>query len=76
MINAGLVSYSEYLVSSYGRQSDDILGYYDQKVKDPNVALMLAELEFSLENEATFTLLDFFERRTGRLYFHISSINP
>ena len=76
MIHQDLVTYSEYLVSTYGRQSDDILGYYDEKVDDAHVALVMAELEFTLENEAAFTLLDFFERRTGRLYFHISSIEP
>jgi len=26
------------------------------------------------QREAVFTLLDFFERRTGRLYFYINSI--
>ena len=76
MMHQDLVTYSEYLVSTYGRQSDDILGYYDEKVDDAHVALVMAELEFTLENEAAFTLLDFFERRTGRLYFHISSIEP
>ena len=76
MIHGDLVSYSEYLVSTYGRQSDDILGYYNDDIKNPDIGLVMAELEFTLENEATFTLLDFFERRTGRLYFHISSIAP
>lgn len=75
MIHGDLVSYSEYLVSTYGRQSDDILGYYNDDIKNPDIGLVMAELEFTLENEATFTLLDFFERRTGRL-FHISSIAP
>ena len=36
--------------------------------------LGMAELVFTVHKEAAFTLLDFFERRTGRLYFNIGSI--
>ncbi|MEQ8546777.1 MAG: glycerol-3-phosphate dehydrogenase/oxidase [Cyclobacteriaceae bacterium] len=67
--------YGEYLTSNYGRQSDDILSNFDkQKSKDPEIKLALAELHFTIENEAVHSLLDFFERRTGRLYFNIKSI--
>jgi len=67
--------YGEYLTSNYGRQSDEILSNFDkQKAKDPEIKLALAELHFTIENEAVHSLLDFFERRTGRLYFNIKSI--
>ena len=74
MLNKELEVYAEYLVSNYGRQSDDILTHYNEGSMDAHKALALAELEFTLENESTYTLLDFFERRTGRLYFNINSI--
>jgi glycerol-3-phosphate dehydrogenase len=35
----------------------------------------MAELIFTVHKESVFTLLDFFERRTGRLFFNISSID-
>lgn len=66
---------ANYLVSNYGKQTDEILAIFkDRKEKDPEVRLGLSELVFTIEKEGSHTLLDFFERRTGRLYFHISSI--
>ncbi len=65
---------AEYLVSNYGRQTGEILSQYDQKAGSPEERMALCELEFTLENESAYTLLDFFERRTGRLYFDINSI--
>ncbi len=66
---------ANYLVSNYGKQTDQILAFFHEREEaDPLVKLGLAELFFTLENESTFTLLDFFERRTGRLYFNIKSI--
>ena len=66
---------ANYLVSNYGKQTDEILALFDKADEnDPQTRLGLAELAFTLENESTFTLLDFFERRTGRLYFNINSI--
>lgn len=71
----GLQDHADYLVSNYGKQCDRILEIFrKQKDKDAEVKLGLAELIFTLENEAVFTMLDFFERRTGRLYFNINSI--
>ncbi len=74
-LGSGLNSYAGYLVSTYGRQSDDILGLFDENESNPHVALALAELRFTLENEAIHSLLDFFERRTGRLFFNIGSVD-
>jgi glycerol-3-phosphate dehydrogenase len=71
----GLQDHADYLVSNYGKQCDQILDiYHQQKDMEAEIKLGMAELLFTLENEAVFTLLDFFERRTGRLYFDINSI--
>lgn len=67
--------YAAYLVSNYGKQSDEILaGFNSRKDKDLEVRLALSELEFTIANESVHSLLDFFERRTGRLYFNINTI--
>ncbi len=72
----GLSNMADYLVSNYGKQTDNLLESFEAgKEKDPEVRLGIAELKFTLEHEAVFKLLDFFERRTGRLYFNIASIN-
>ena len=56
-------------------KTDDILVRLSRKDEnDPEIGLALAELEFTIENESVHTALDFFERRTGRLYFNINSI--
>lgn len=70
---------AEYLVSNYGTQTQEVLQKYAQlKVENPEnsprLTLALAELHFCLEHEAVFTLEDFFNRRTGRLYFDIQSV--
>lgn len=71
----GISTWANYLVSNYGKQTDHILGLFaDRKEKDSEVRLGLAELAFTIESECVLTLLDFFERRTGRLYFYIESI--
>ena len=70
---------ANYLVSNYGKQVDKILeNFIEMKGQEPersDINLGLAELNFALKHEFTFTLLDFFERRTGRLYFNIDSID-
>ncbi|MEQ8581639.1 MAG: glycerol-3-phosphate dehydrogenase/oxidase [Marinoscillum sp.] len=67
--------YAEYLVGNYGRQTGDILKLFKQRPEvDPEIRLALSELVFTIENEAVHSLLDFFERRTGRLYFNIKTI--
>lgn len=67
--------YAGYLVGNYGLQSDEILkNISGDDFQDIEVALALAELKFTIEKEAVHSLLDFFERRTGRLYFHIGTI--
>lgn len=66
----------EYLVANYGQQTDEILTNFNQFNEEPGVALARAELKFCFEKELCFTPLDFFIRRTGRLYFNIGSIQP
>ncbi|MFY0607837.1 MAG: glycerol-3-phosphate dehydrogenase/oxidase [Cyclobacteriaceae bacterium] len=69
------IRFGEYLVSNYGKQTEDILARFDQvKANDQEIKLALAELEFTIENEAVHSIMDFFERRTGKLFFDIPSI--
>ena len=66
-----------YLIATYGRQSEEILELFEQtsnSTTDPKEALILAELDYSVENEMINTSLDFLIRRTGRLFFDIESI--
>ena len=63
---------ADYLVSTYGRQTDQILIFMsDFKDDDPDIRLGRAELMFTLKNEMVQTCLDFFERRTGMVFFDI-----
>lgn len=68
--------YSSYLVANYGKQADLILKAVPADVTNPAQAILIAELKFTLENEMVSTSLDFFNRRTGRLYFNLPSILP
>jgi glycerol-3-phosphate dehydrogenase len=64
--------YAIYLVHNYGKQADEILILLkNQNEKDVDIALGLAELNFSVQKEMVVTPMDFFLRRTGMLYFHI-----
>lgn len=67
--------YALYLVSNYGKQADEILDRCeDIDEENIEVRLALAELYYTIELESVHSALDFFERRTGRLFFHINSI--
>ncbi len=75
--NAGLSDYyTSYLVANYGKQTDIILKYAPFNSEDPALALLRSELQFCLEHELVFKPLDFFNRRTGLLYFNIQRIEP
>lgn len=66
-----------YLVANYGRQTDIILvGFFEMEGKNVEEMLAKAELHYLLSNESVHTALDFFVRRTGRLYFLIETIQP
>ncbi len=64
-----------FLVTNYGKQTDTILEAYAGIVEeDKYVRLAKAELAFGIDYEMIQTPMDFFIRRTGRLYFDIDSI--
>ncbi len=66
---------AQYLVHNYGRQTDLILDHLAEKDDDDiRLKLAKAELEFCIHHELTQTPMDFFNRRTGRLYFDIETI--
>ncbi len=72
----GLAEYfAAYLVYNYGQQSELILDNLS-KYKSGNIEVDLAraELDFGIKNELVITAEDFFNRRTGRLYFNIDTI--
>ncbi len=63
------------LVFKYGRQTTGILDRFTgYKEPDPEKKLLLAELDFSLENEMIYEPLDFLERRSSRLFFNIETV--
>ncbi len=63
------------LVQRYGKQTEIVLGKFKElKDKDPETRLAKAELWFTVQNEMVGLPLDFFERRTGRLYFDALSM--
>jgi glycerol-3-phosphate dehydrogenase len=67
----------KYLVSNYGRQTDIIITKFLGIDGDSASEMMLkAELWYCINHEAVFTAMDFFNRRTGRLYFQIETIEP
>ena len=66
--------YAKYLVANYGRHSEIILEQL-KTFNDPiNIALARAEAWYCVQEELALTALDFFNRRTGRLYFNLPSI--
>ncbi|NAS12518.1 glycerol-3-phosphate dehydrogenase/oxidase [Poritiphilus flavus] len=66
---------SWFLVTNYGKQTESILENYAKlKHKDPRVRLAMAELHFGITHEMVLNPMDFFIRRTGRLYFDIHSV--
>ncbi len=68
--------YGWYLVSTYGKQTDYIINKVDYFLNNAiEERLLRAELWYSVHHEMTNGLADFFVRRTGRLYFDISSVH-
>ena len=66
---------ANYLVYNYGKQTNSILKRLAElKDTDVKIRLAKAELWFCINNEMVQTPLDFFVRRTGRMYFDIASI--
>ena len=64
-----------YLTTTYGKQSEMIIKYFDESNgNSPLEKLILAEFRFCSEYELIQNPMDFFIRRTGRLYFDPESI--
>ena len=67
---------ANYLVANYGKQVDIILEhFYQLDDENPDIRLAKSELWFGLNYELIFDSMDFFMRRTGRIYFDIKSID-
>ncbi len=62
---------ANYLVENYGKIALKIIDDAFAQGSRTDEALILAELRHCLENELVLTPTDFFERRTGLLYFNI-----
>lgn len=59
------------LVHRYGRQTDMVLQLFNElPQEDPQIRLAKAELKFGIAHEMIVKPLDFFERRSGRLFFN------
>ena len=64
-----------YLVHTYGKQTEEILKLYHNFTGDDNPEkLIKAEFHFTVEYEISQNPIDFFIRRTGRMYFDIESV--
>ncbi len=64
-----------FLVTNYGKQTETILDTYASlKDKDIYVRMARAELRFGIDYEMIQTPMDFFIRRTGRMYFDIDGV--
>jgi glycerol-3-phosphate dehydrogenase len=64
-----------YLVTTYGKQTETILELYAKIEGDsPKERMIRAEAQFAIAYEMAVHPLDFFIRRTGRLYFDIESV--
>lgn len=67
--------YADYLVENYGKQTEKILkNIIDTAGENMGTRLIKEELRYCVEREMTCTSVDFFSRRTGRLYFDIGSV--
>lgn len=64
-----------FLVTHYGKQTEIILEKYAGMEGNYMIRMAKAELHFGIEYEMVHNPMDFFIRRTGRLYFNIESIS-
>ncbi len=64
-----------FLVTNYGKQTEKILDFYRTfKNKDTKLRMIRAELQYGISHEMVMNPMDFFIRRTGRLYFNIEDV--
>ncbi len=66
--------YTFYLVENYGEAARNIITKAAALELPPEEALIKTELSYCLAKEMVMKPTDFFERRTGRLYFDIKSV--
>ena len=66
--------YGWYLITTYGEQSVMIVDRMSHFKDQAQVALVRAELRYCVHYEMVNRSVDFFIRRTGRLYFDIQSV--
>ncbi|PHI18385.1 glycerol-3-phosphate dehydrogenase [Lewinellaceae bacterium SD302] len=66
-----------YLVANYGKQAEAIIEAAVKRSEGTDVSrLAAAEARWCIDNELALYPMDFFERRSGRLYFDMPSIAP
>ena len=64
-----------FLVTNYGKQTELILDAFESmNDKEALDALIRAEVRFTIDYERVSTPMDFYIRRTGRLYFDIEQL--
>lgn len=68
-----LESYAaNYLVYNYGKGVEDILTDINDSFDE--ASLIIEEVKYGVENELLYSSSDYFNRRSGRLYFNIHSV--
>ncbi|MEW2920471.1 glycerol-3-phosphate dehydrogenase/oxidase [Muricauda sp. ANG21] len=74
--DSGFTEYDAwYLATTYGKQTETILENYSAiGGSDVHERMIRAEAQFAIAHEMALSPLDFFIRRTGRLYFDIESV--
>ncbi|PCH93637.1 MAG: glycerol-3-phosphate dehydrogenase [Bacteroidetes bacterium] len=66
---------AERLVRTYGDQSQELVNkLIELNITDPQTDLALIELEFIINNESLYHLLDYFTQKTARLWFNKKAI--
>lgn len=66
---------AHYLVENYGKKTDEIMKRAALLNEDnAELSLIKSELHYSVEKEMTCSSIDFWMRRTGRLYFNMKSV--
>lgn len=67
---------AERMVRSFGTQSEEIIKRlsFDNN-EDREIALIKAELNYCITDEACFNLNDFYLRRTGRIHFYPETVS-
>ena len=66
---------AHYLVENYGKKTDEIMKRAALLIEEnAELRLIKSELHYAVEKEMTCSSIDFWMRRTGRLYFNMKSV--